>query len=143
NGNKGLSEKDLNLLTDNILNRIVFIRFAEDRSILPSEDLRQVVRQWEYKKSEALLLSLHRYFEELNRRFNGRMFSDEANLSSYKIDDAILRDIVEGFYSPNCPYRFDQIRVELLGEIYEKYLGKVITRKGRGIVVDEKPEVRH
>lgn len=143
NSNRSLSERDLNLLTDTILNRVVFIRFAEDRNILPPEDLRQVVRQWEYRKSETLLESLNEYFEELNRRFNGRMFANEADLSQFNISDEILSELIEDFYSPNCPYRFDQIRVELLGEIYEKYLGKVIIRRGRGVVVEEKPEVRH
>jgi hypothetical protein len=40
------------------------------------------------------------------------------------------------------PYLFSEIPVEILGSVYERFLGKVVVLKGRGISIDEKPEVR-
>jgi adenine-specific DNA-methyltransferase len=51
-----------------------------------------------------------------------------------KIDSYALARIVERLSPPKSPYRFDIIGVELLGSIYESYLGNTIrVRKAAGI----------
>src|SRR5207248_11100928 len=44
---------------------------------------------------------------------------------------------------PKSPYRFDVIGVELLGSIYERYLGNTIRTTAHQVRIEEKPEVRH
>jgi hypothetical protein len=59
-----------------------------------------------------------------------------------KIDDKVLKDIIKSIYFP-CPYIFKEIPVEILGQVYEQFLGKVIRlTPGRMVKVEEKPEVR-
>lgn len=140
---KKITDDVLNSATETLINRMVFIRFAEDRGIILPEDLKRVVVQWRNKRSESLLKTLNVYFDELDRSFNGRLFAHDEALSKIKIDNEILADVIEDLYPPRCPYRFNQIRVELLGDIYERHLGKIILHKGKGIRVEEKPEVRH
>ena len=45
-------------------------------------------------------------------------------------------------YFPHSPYRFDEIPIELLGTIYEQYLGKKFEKKGKSVDLVDKPEVR-
>lgn len=51
--------------------------------------------------------------------------------------------LIERLYPPKSPYRFDVIGVELLGSIYERYLGNTIRPTAKQVRVEEKPEVRH
>jgi hypothetical protein len=60
-----------------------------------------------------------------------------------QIDDGVLRGIIRGLYYPESPYEFSVLPVDVLGQVYEQFLGKVIRLDdGRGAVVEEKPEVR-
>ena len=61
---------------------------------------------------------------------------------SIDVDSNLLADIIENLYFPKCRYRFDVIGVELLGSIYERYLGSTIRVTPQRIKVEEKPEVR-
>ena len=59
------------------------------------------------------------------------------------IDDKPLRDILSRLYYPDSPYEFSVIPAEILGQVYEQFLGKVIRlTQGHRAVVEEKPEVR-
>jgi type I restriction-modification system DNA methylase subunit len=140
---RNVSDDILNSATETIINRLVFIRFAEDRDILPQEDLKSVVTQWRNRRGESLIDALNTYFVELDRRFNGRLFAQDETTLSVKLENEVLADVIDDLYPPRCPFRFNQIRVELLGDIYERHLGKIILRRGRGIKIEEKPEVRH
>jgi len=59
------------------------------------------------------------------------------------IDDAQLRLILKSLYYPQCPYEFSVLPAEVLGNVYEQFLGKVIelTKAHRAEVID-KPEVK-
>jgi hypothetical protein len=59
------------------------------------------------------------------------------------IDDRVLKDIIGDLYYPHSPYQFDRIPVEILGNVYEQFLGKVIRlTAGHQAKVEEKPEVK-
>ena len=48
------------------------------------------------------------------------------------IDDAVLSSIINGLYYPECPYEFSILPVEILGNIYEQFLGKIIKFRNIG-----------
>ena len=54
----------------------------------------------------------------------------------------ILRGIFKNLYYPDSPFEFSVIPTEILGEVYEQFLGKVIRITGKRAVVEEKPEVK-
>ena len=59
------------------------------------------------------------------------------------IDDKPLKEIIESLYYPDSPYEFSVLPTEILGQVYEQFLGKVIRlTKGHQAKVEEKPEVR-
>src|SRR5439155_20203169 len=74
---------------------------------------------------------------------NGEIFKPNSLLEAAKATSEVLARIIERLYPPKSPYRFDVIGVELLGSIYERYLGNTIRTTTRQVHVEEKPEVRH
>jgi hypothetical protein len=135
---------DLNSAVQVFLDRLIFVRIAEDRSILPRYGLRDIAEAWQHSRRRvSLAADLHALFREVNGMLNGDIFRPHP---SEKIDWDMLADLVAGIiarlYLPKSPYKFDYIGVELLGSIYERYLGKTIIIKGSRVDVDDKPEVR-
>ncbi len=55
----------------------------------------------------------------------------------------MLKPILAGLYYPDCPYEFSVLPAEMLGQVYEQFLGKVIRlTAGHHAKVEEKPEVK-
>ena len=62
---------------------------------------------------------------------------------SLKIDDDALKDILKNLYYPDSPYEFSVLPADILGQVYEQFLGKVIRlTEGHHAKIEEKPEVR-
>ena len=140
--NPQIDVKVLNEVVQKLLDRIVFIRIAEDRKIRPDRELWEIVAQWrEEGKRKSILNHLRDLFYEVNDDLNGDIFKPHA-CESIDVDSNLLADIIENLYFPKCRYRFDVIGVELLGSIYERYLGSTIRVTPQRIKVEEKPEVR-
>jgi len=134
---------ELNSIVQVFLDRLIFIRVAEDRAIL-SDDLTQlqsIARRWETRDQPvALSAELRDLFAKVNARFNGDFFNQHAcEEIDWELGAELVVSIINGLYEP---YRFDVIPVELLGSIYERYLGKTIRVTDKRAVVEDKPEVR-
>lgn len=132
----------LNEVVQKLLDRIVFIRIAEDRKIRDANELKEIIDVWKLEgKRKPLLTHLKDLFSEVNADLNGDIFKPHA-CESVDVDSNLLADIIENLYFPKCRYRFDVIGVELLGSIYERYLGSTIRVTPQRVKVEEKPEVR-
>jgi hypothetical protein len=84
-------------------------------------------------------------FQDADKRYNSGLFDfrKDTVTPSLKIDDKLLSDILSELYPPKSPYEFSVIGIEILGEVYEQFLGKVIRlTAGHQAKVEEKPEVR-
>jgi type I restriction-modification system DNA methylase subunit len=140
--NPDLDVKLLNDVVQRLLDRIVFIRIAEDRRIRPDRELWEIVAQWkEEGRRKSIMTHLKDLFHEINDDLNGDIFKPHA-CETADVDSGILAEIIESLYFPKSRYRFDAIGVELLGSIYERYLGSTIRVTPQRVKVDEKPEVR-
>ncbi len=143
--NKRNHELDVHVLNDvvqKLLDRIIFIRIAEDRKIRPERELWEIVAQWrEEGKRKSMMPALVDLFREVNDDLNGDIFKPHA-CESVDVDSDILSDIIDNLYFPKTRYRFDAIGVELLGSIYERYLGSTIRVTPQRVKVEEKPEVK-
>lgn len=129
------------------LDRLVFARVAEDRGIERVDTLAKAVDRWDRDgKRKPLYGYLIQLFGRLAVQFNGGLYSPHALSDEAKFDDdAGLAALVKSLYFPESAYRFDVMPVELLGSVYEQFLGSVvrITDGGHRAKVEEKPEVRH
>ena len=140
--NPALTARQLNEVVQRLLDRIVFIRVAEDRRVIEKNQLRDVVEEWKARGGKFHIFEgLNDLFHRINEDFNGEIFKPHLS-EEIKIDSDVLARIIERLYPPKSPYRFDVIGVELLGSIYERYLGKTIRPTAKQVRVEEKPEVR-
>ena len=143
--NKRNPDLDVHVLNDvvqKLLDRIIFIRIAEDRKIRPERELWEIVAQWrEEGKRKSMMPALVDLFREVNDDLNGDIFKPHA-CESVDVDSDLLSDIIDNLYFPKTRYRFDAIGVELLGSIYERYLGSTIRVTPQRVKVEEKPEVK-
>lgn len=125
-----------------LLDRIIFLRIAEDRGIEPYGDLQAVAR---VKKKDGVYLGLLDRFRTAAARYNSGLFDlDKDTLSArVRLDNDVLAPLLGGLYYPESPYEFSVIGADILGSAYERFLGKVITLgPGRVVRIEDKPEVR-
>ena len=92
--------------------------------------------------------TLVRHFRALDRRppshipfFNGNLFKPHFS-EELIVSDDWLAHFLDELGDEESPYLFNYIPVEILGTIYERFLGKVVRPHGRGVTIEEKPEVR-
>ncbi len=145
--NAALSQRDLNFAVQRILDRIVFLRIAEDRGIEPYGQLSALTA------GPKIYPRLCEIFERADFRYNSGLFhfatekgreeSPDKLTLHLSLDDAALKEIISSLYYPKSPYAFAVIPADILGHVYEQFLGKVITlTEGHHAKVEEKPEVR-
>ncbi len=73
----------------------------------------------------------------------GRDEMPDTITPSLTIDDTVLKNIIHRLYYPESPYEFSVIPAEILGQVYEQFLGKVIRlTAAHRADVEDKPEVR-
>ena len=145
--NPSLTTRELNYAVQMTIDRIIFLRICEDRGIERYEKLKEVSEQ------ENVYAGLCLVFQQADARYNSGLFhfKDEKDSSSsadtltlgLSVDDKILREILGSLYYPESPYVFSEIPADILGQVYERFLGKVIRLTvGHQAKVEEKPEVR-
>ncbi len=147
--NQFLGPDDLNKVVHHTIDRIIFLRMAEDRGIEPYGQLLKLCEQ--PKIYSRFMSKLCRMADE---KYNSGLFhfrkeediSESPDLLSPKltIDDKVFKPILQSLYFEHgSPYHFGVLPVEILGTVYERFLGKVIrlTTEHRA-KVEEKPEVR-
>lgn len=135
--NEDLSVDDINEAVQRILDRLIFIRNLEDREIEPENTLLNIA-----KNKTNILKSLVPLFNKLNITYNGLLFKPHFS-EKIIIDDKILYDVIREMCYPVSPFQFDVIEPEILGRIYEKFLGsKIRLTDSHRAKVEEKLEVR-
>jgi len=137
--NKNLSEEEINFAVQQTINRIIFLRIAEDRSIEPYGNLMDAVRQGNYFQN------LFRLFLKADDKYNSGLFDARRDKISKNlvIDNKVIRNIIHELYYPESPYEFSVLSVEILGNAYERFLGKVIRiTPAHHAKIEEKPEIR-
>ncbi len=136
--NKNLSVNEINESVQRILDRLIFIRNLEDRNIQPEDRLLNIARL-----KENIYAGLIPIFSELDREYNGILFKKHFS-EELEVDDKTIKDMIKSMCYPESPFQFDVIEPEILGRIYEKFLGsKIRLTENHQAKVEEKPEVRH
>jgi adenine-specific DNA-methyltransferase len=129
----------LNKSVQKIIDRIIFLRIAEDRGIENYEALKKTI------ESENTYPQLIKLFKKAQEKYNSNLFNFEIDqiTPKLKISDKVMDRIIGTLYFPRSPFEFSVIGVEILGSVYEQFLGKVIRlTKGHNAVIEEKPEVK-
>lgn len=143
-----LKSRDLSYAVQSTIDRLIFLRIAEDRGIEPYG------RLLELTQGREIYPTLTRIFQTADAKYNSGLFhfKEEKGRSNesldtftlaLKIDDKVLKEIIKRLYYPDSPYQFNMIPADILGQVYEQFLGKVIrlTPKGQA-KIEDKPEVK-
>ncbi len=145
--NPKLSVRDLNFAVQRTIDRIIFLRMCEDRGVESYGQLQALLN------GENTYKRLQYIYGLADDKYNSGIFHfrpekdraeapDELTLN-LKIDDKVLKDIIRRLYYPESPYEFSVLGGDILGNVYEQFLGKVIRLTGgHHAVVEEKPEVK-
>ncbi|KUG17873.1 putative type iis restriction /modification enzyme, n-terminal half [hydrocarbon metagenome] len=144
--NPELDTRDLNYAVQATVNRIVFLRICEDRGI------ERLMKMEDLLSGERVYPRLSELFRRADERYNSGIFHFEKESGRenpdtltlrLNIDDKPLKDIIRRLYYPDSPYEFSVLPAEILGQVYEQFLGKVIRlTEGHRAVVEDKPEVK-
>jgi len=145
--NPSLSQRDLNYAVQMTIDRLIFLRICEDRGIEFYGQLQSLLNGGEtYPR-------LCQLFRKADERYNSGLFHflperDQADAPDMLtpgllLDDKPLKDILANLYYPDSPYEFSVLPADILGQVYERFLGKVIRlTAGHHAVVEDKPEVK-
>ena len=146
--NPTLSIDEMNDAVQRTIDRIIFLRMAEDRGIEAQDRLKHAAALTPGPSPEkgegSIYAELLGLFQQADDKYNSGLFDFTADrlTAQLKIDDKVLRPIIADLYFPN-PYEFSVMPTEILGNVYEQFLGKVIRlTASHQAKVEEKPEVK-
>ena len=145
--NSVLSQRELNFAVQKTIDRIIFLRMGEDRGIEPYGRLQALLNGGQVYRR------LFELFRQADDRYNSGLFHFQAEKErsddldgltpNLSLDDTVLKDILKNLYYPDSPYEFSVLPGDILGQVYEQFLGKVIRlTAGHQAKVEYKPEVR-
>ncbi|MBU3980663.1 MAG: N-6 DNA methylase [Proteobacteria bacterium] len=144
--NPDLNQRELNFAVQQTIDRIVFLRICEDRGI------ENYGRLMALQNGNNVYRRLFQLFRKADDKYNSGLFHFKKEKSRENfdnltpnliVDDKELKSIFKNLYYPDSPYEFSVLPADILGQVYEQFLGKIIrlTSNHRAII-EEKPEVR-
>jgi len=137
--NKTLDEDEINFVVQQTIDRIIFLRIAEDRGVEHYGNLKNAFKQGDYYQN------LFGIFKVADEKYNSGLFDFKKDKISktLSVDNKVIKTILNELYYPESPYEFSVLSVEILGSAYEQFLGKQIKiDKSHRAHIEEKPEVR-
>jgi type I restriction-modification system DNA methylase subunit len=137
--NPRLTVPELNFAVQLTIDRIIFLRMCEDRGIEHYGQIQNLLNGTNtYRR-------LREIFYHADDKYNSGLFDFKTDrlTPEIKVDDKPLKYIFRNLYYPESPYEFSVLGADILGHVYEQFLGKVIRlTEGHRAKVEEKPEVR-
>ena len=145
--NPKLEQREINFAVQRTIDRLIFLRICEDRGMETYGQLQALLN------GERVYARLCNLFHHADERYNSGIFHfqkeqdrgeapDELTLA-LQIDDKPLKEIIRNLYYPESPYEFSVLPADILGQVYEQFLGKVIRlTSGHRAVVEDKPEMK-
>lgn len=133
-----LNVQQLRDAVQRILDRLVVIRFAEDRLVIPTDQLRSLLEVRERTLYSFPLLDQIRYFfQQFNVHHNGSLFAEHL-CDRLTIDEEVLQAIIFNLYDA----RFRSMSADIMGNTYEQYLGQTLVLKNGDVETADNLETR-
>ena len=137
--NKSLDEVETNYAVQKIIDRIIFLRICEDRGVEQYGGLKKAAKNGDIYQN---LFALYRMADD---KYNSGLFNfiEDKITPNLTVDNQVMKNIIKELYYPNCEYEFSVMPADILGSVYERFLGKTIRMtKAHHAKIEEKPEVR-
>ncbi len=146
--NPALGGEVLTAATQLVIDRLMFIKVLSDREI-EDDYLAQMAEILDPKGFRKPLGSENDWFNacraifsKLNQIYNGSIFETRTELEAVKVSNKVVREMIDDLLPENSPYNFSVLPVEILGTIYERFLGRVVHATDKQVRIEDKPEVR-
>lgn len=124
--------------TQKLLDRFLFLFFAEDKELLPANSVKRTVEKWAKDNADpmndyrSLYSRFIRYFKLLDEgykdanleiyAYNGGLFANDDLLNQIKVEDALLSENILKI----AEYNFStEVDVNILGHIFENSLNEI------------------
>ncbi len=149
--NPRLTLDELNDAVQRTIDRVIFLRMAEDRGTEEYGQLQRLIKTPTSPPSQGgdkrggVYPRLIELCRQADAKYNSGLFdfANDALTPRLKVDDDKLSAILADLYYPQSPYEFSVLGADTLGNVYEQFLGKVIRlTPSHQAKVEEKPEVK-
>lgn len=130
-----LNEEELNDLTQNYINSIVFLRVCEDREL---EDYETLYRFAQNRDTQSLIKKL----QASDKKYNSGLFTLSHINELLNNPKSCIWIIIEQLYFPQSTYSFSVFSSDILGNIYEVFLSEKI-RINRAGEIEIRPKEEH
>jgi len=127
-----INEKDE--IVQRILDRLIFIRKCEDVGINPNE---LILGELMSNSDEKAYSKLKEIFRVYNEKYNSGLFAvgQDNDCDKITISGKIIKKLIGLLYESKNKqyiYNFDWIDADVLGQVYEQYLGKILQQTKSG-----------
>lgn len=132
-----LSDEELNDLVQQLINRIIFLRICEDRTLEPFESLKNSIKIYDKKKFLSVLTNA-------TEKYDSDLFSIPNLPIKFDSSNIELSEVIHELYYPQSPFSFGVIASSILGDVYEMFLTeKLRIVSGTKIILEKKPEEKN
>lgn len=132
--NPGIPKDLIDEGVQKLLDRLIFLRVAEDRGVEPNT-LTVLMREAEAGKHGAQLFkSMVAKFRELGETYDSELFSPHPFEEWDDFGDAV-KDVIKILYGKKGYYEYDfkVMPADVLGGVYESYLGHKLSQSKKGL----------
>lgn len=143
--NKQLTHSEINEVIQRFFNRLIFIRNCEDRKI-ENNKLRATLNEWRTGGCKGELIEkLQQVFHYFADPYDSDLFEPHLTDSIY-IESTTVEDIINGLYKvPGsiANYDFSIMEPDVLGSVYEQYLGYVTSLRKKDFEEQQEITKKH
>src|SRR3989344_1022200 len=139
------SNEKLNLSKDvidegvqKLLDRLIFLRVAEDREV-ESNILKNLLREAEKSKSYEPFQAMTDIFRQLDKIYDSNLFSKHPFEGWELWDNKGFEKMMDKLYGKKgqYEYNFKEMPADVLGTVYENYLNYKLTQSKKGVNVEK------
>ena len=128
-----LSIEELNDIVQSYINSIIFLRVCEDRNLETYKTLLNFAENNDFA-------SLIKKFKEADKKYNAGLFDQPLTEKVVSDSSSAFWEIIRDLYFPESTYSFSVFASDILGNIYEIFLGEQLTIEKGQILLKKKPE---
>ena len=128
-----ISIEELNDTVQSYINSIIFLRVCEDRNLETYKTLLIFADKNDFN-------SLIKKFKEADRKYNAGLFNHPLTDEIISNNSSAFWTIIEHLYFPESSYSFSVFSSDILGNIYEIFLGEQLAIENDEIIIKKKPE---
>ena len=128
-----LSIEELNDIVQSYINSIIFLRVCEDRNLETYKTLLNFAEKNDFA-------SLIKKFKEADKKYNAGLFNQPLTDKVISDSSSAFWEIIKDLYFPESTYSFSVFASDVLGNIYEIFLGEQLIINDGVISLQKKPE---